>query len=152
MRDQYMRGGEVFVIVYSVTDKHSHKEAGDFYENVLRVKDKNEWPVVFAGNKTDLVDQRTVTTIEGEELAKRCGGAPFFETSAKTATNITEIFHTAIKLVKKMPEPTDNTPVFIFRPTYRVVAQRRPLRVVVDAQSCSIAKPEIHTANANKPQ
>lgn len=38
MRDQYIRGGEVFIIVYSATDQNSFIDAKDFYENVLRVK------------------------------------------------------------------------------------------------------------------
>ena len=44
LRDQYMHGGEVFVIVWSVTDAKSYEDVEDFYESIKRVKDVEKWP------------------------------------------------------------------------------------------------------------
>ncbi len=43
------------------------------------------------GNKCDLVEKRTVTTQQGQDLAKQYG-INFLETSAKETTNIEELF------------------------------------------------------------
>lgn len=39
MREQYMRSGDGFLIVYSVTDTQSFAHVIDFYNQVLRVQD-----------------------------------------------------------------------------------------------------------------
>jgi Ras-related protein Rab-5C len=59
--------------------------------------------IALAGNKLDLVtdspDKRAITTADAEQYAKEAG-LLFFETSAKTAENVKELF-TAI--AKKLP-------------------------------------------------
>ncbi|MCL4133180.1 UNVERIFIED_CONTAM: hypothetical protein GTU68_008501 [Idotea baltica] len=40
MREQYMRKGDGFMLVYSVTDKQSFENITHFYNQILRVKDK----------------------------------------------------------------------------------------------------------------
>ena len=59
--------------------------------------------IALAGNKLDLVadspDKRAITTVDAEAYAKEAG-LLFFETSAKTAENVRELF-TAIAL--KLP-------------------------------------------------
>lgn len=51
MREQYMRSGKGFLLVYSVTDEHSFEEAKKLYKQVLRVKDRTEYPVLLVANK-----------------------------------------------------------------------------------------------------
>lgn len=51
MREQYMRNGRGFLLVYSVTDVRSFEEAPKLFEQVLRVKDKTEYPVLLVANK-----------------------------------------------------------------------------------------------------
>ncbi len=46
--------------------------------------------VVLVANKVDLAPQREVSTQEGQHLAQRWGCA-FFDTSAKTGTNVDEV-------------------------------------------------------------
>jgi Ras-related protein Rab-5C len=59
--------------------------------------------IALAGNKADMVndnpDKRAIQTADAEAYAKEAG-LLFFETSAKTATNVKELF-TAI--AKKLP-------------------------------------------------
>ena len=55
MREQYMRSGKGFLLVYSVTDEHSFQEARKLYKQVLRVKDRTEYPVLLVANKVCLL-------------------------------------------------------------------------------------------------
>lgn len=101
MRDQYMRTGQGFLLVYAINNRVSFDEVDtNYYGQILRVKDKDWVPMVLVGNKSDMEDQRQVTTQEGEERAKkyRC---PFFETSAKLNSNIQEAFFTLVREIRK---------------------------------------------------
>ncbi|OXB55411.1 hypothetical protein ASZ78_009139 [Callipepla squamata] len=60
MRDQYMRGGEGFIICYSITDRQSFQEAAEFKELIYRVRHTYDIPLVLVGNKTDLEEFRQV--------------------------------------------------------------------------------------------
>lgn len=40
MREQYMRKGDGFLLVYSVTDKQSYENIVNFHTQILRVKDR----------------------------------------------------------------------------------------------------------------
>ncbi len=40
LREQYMRKGDGFLIVYSVIDSNSCKNTRQFYNQILRVKDR----------------------------------------------------------------------------------------------------------------
>ena len=40
MREQYMRTGDGFLLVYSVTDKQSYANIQHFHTQILRVKDR----------------------------------------------------------------------------------------------------------------
>lgn len=40
MREQYMRKGDGFLLVYSVTDKNSYENIVHFHTQILRVKDR----------------------------------------------------------------------------------------------------------------
>ena len=62
------------------------------------------------GNKTDLSDERCVSTKEGEELAKKLG-VLFIETSAKNGDNINALFET---LLRHTPRSGMKYKVFIY--------------------------------------
>lgn len=61
MREQYMRGGEGFIICYSVTDRQSFQEAAKFKELIFQVRHTYEIPLVLVGNKIDLEQFRQVS-------------------------------------------------------------------------------------------
>jgi GTPase SAR1 family protein len=59
LRHQYMRQGQGFLLVYSVTDRSSFEEMQSFYNEVFRVKEDenrktNKIPIIIVGNKADL--------------------------------------------------------------------------------------------------
>lgn len=93
MREQYMRKGDGFLLVYSVTDKQSYENVVNFYTQILRVKDRDVYPMLLVANKVDLVHLRKVTEEQGRELAHRLG-IPYIETSAKDPPlNVDAAFH-----------------------------------------------------------
>ena len=51
MRDQYMRTGQGFLIVYSVTSLSSFHEVSKFRDQILRVRDADTVPIVIVGSK-----------------------------------------------------------------------------------------------------
>jgi GTPase KRas protein len=107
MRDHYMRSGEGFLIVYSVTSAESFAEANTFRDRILRVKEDEQVgdrvPMVLVGNKIDLVQDRKVSTEQGMALAKTWA-CPFLETSAKTRTNVDECFFELVREIRRSYE------------------------------------------------
>ncbi|KAI9496913.1 ras-like protein 3, partial [Zychaea mexicana] len=101
MREQYMRNGEGFILVYSITSRLSFEEISTFYEQVRRVKDHDLFPVVLVGNKCDLESERQVSSQEGRDLA-RTFGCPFSETSAKQRVRVEDTFHDAVREIRRI--------------------------------------------------
>lgn len=100
MREQYMRTGEGFLLVYSITSRNSFDEIGTFFQQILRVKDKDYFPVILVANKCDLEYERQVGAHEGRELAKQFG-CRFIETSAKQRLNVDEAFSNLVREIRK---------------------------------------------------
>ncbi|CAJ0933434.1 unnamed protein product [Ranitomeya imitator] len=82
MRDQYMRTGEGFLCVFAINNTKSFEDIHQYREQIKRVKDSDDVPMVLVGNKCDL-PARTVETRQAQDLA-RSYGIPYIETSAKT--------------------------------------------------------------------
>lgn len=61
MREQYMRAGQGFLLVYSITSRSSFEEITSFQQQILRVKDKDYFPIIVVGNKCDLETERQVS-------------------------------------------------------------------------------------------
>ncbi|KAH8680813.1 ras-like protein [Xylariales sp. PMI_506] len=100
MREQYMRTGEGFLLVYSITSRQSFEEITTFQQQILRVKDKDYFPMVVVGNKCDLEGEREVTRQEGEALAKSFG-CKFIETSAKSRINVDKAFYDIVREIRR---------------------------------------------------
>ncbi|KAL5113414.1 RAS1 protein [Pleosporales sp. CAS-2024a] len=100
MREQYMRTGEGFLLVYSITDRQSFEEIMTFQQQILRVKDKDYFPMIVVGNKCDLDGERQVSTQEGQNLAKTFG-CKFIETSAKSRINVDNAFYDIVREIRR---------------------------------------------------
>ncbi|CAG0896269.1 unnamed protein product [Cyprideis torosa] len=103
MREQYMRSGEGFVLVFSVTDRNSFDEVYKFHRQILRVKDRDEFPMILVGNKADLEHQRVVSSVEIQQMASQLK-IPYIECSAKHKINIDQIFHELVRIIRKFQE------------------------------------------------
>ncbi|CAH0555564.1 unnamed protein product [Brassicogethes aeneus] len=105
MREQYMRKGDGFLLVYSVTDKNSFENIIHFHTQILRVKDRDTYPMLLVANKVDLVHLRKVTEEQGRDLAHKLG-MPYIETSAKDPPlNIDATFHEVVRIIRNQPNP-----------------------------------------------
>ncbi|PHH68731.1 hypothetical protein CDD80_7282 [Ophiocordyceps camponoti-rufipedis] len=101
MREQYMRTGEGFLLVYSISSRQSFDEITTFQQQILRVKDKDYFPMVVVGNKCDLDErEREVTWQEGDALAKSFG-CKFIETSAKSRINVDKAFYDIVREIRR---------------------------------------------------
>ncbi|KAI0224809.1 Ras-related protein R-Ras2 [Lamellibrachia satsuma] len=103
MREQYMRSGEGFLLVFSVTDRNSFDEIYKFHKQILRVKDRDEFPMILVGNKADLEHQRVISTEEGIELSQQLGIC-YIEASAKIRMNVDQAFHELVRKIRKFQE------------------------------------------------
>jgi len=98
MRDLYMKSGQGFALVFSVTDQNSLTDLVDLRQQICRVKDVDAVPMIVVGNKADLERERTVSAGQGQSLAKQFDCA-YIEASAKTNTNVGEIFHNLVRQI-----------------------------------------------------
>lgn len=100
MRGQYMRTGEGFLLVYSITSRNSFDEISTFHQQILRVKDKDYFPIIVVANKCDLEMERQVSGHEGRDLAKQFN-CRFIETSAKQRINVEEAFYNLVREIRR---------------------------------------------------
>ncbi|GAA5798587.1 Ras-like protein 3 [Helicostylum pulchrum] len=103
MREQYMRNGEGFVLVYSITSIRSFEQVQKLYEQIARVKDLDSFPVILIGNKCDIEHDRQVSMQDGKALAKYYG-CQFLETSAKQRIRIEETFYGIVREIRRLNE------------------------------------------------
>ncbi|PAA57114.1 hypothetical protein BOX15_Mlig000936g2 [Macrostomum lignano] len=104
MREQYMRLGQAFLVVFSVTDRKGFEEVDSLIQLIYRVKDREAFPIMVAGNKIDLQNDRCIDQSLAQELVQRhqefnpyCA---YIETSAKTRLNVDLVFHDLVRLLR----------------------------------------------------
>ncbi|KAM8873395.1 ras-related protein ralB-A-like isoform 1-T2 [Synchiropus picturatus] len=100
IRDNYFRSGEGFLLVFSITEHESFSATAEFREQILRVKEEDNIPLLLVGNKSDLEERRKVS---GDDAAARAGewGVQYVETSAKTRANVDKVFFDLMREVRK---------------------------------------------------
>ncbi|KAH9029858.1 ras-like protein [Lactarius pseudohatsudake] len=119
MREQYMRHGEGFLLVYSITDRDSFDSISAYHQQILRVKDTESVPIVLVGNKCDLENERRIDrnvawvkrfltssarddwngVVEGRFISEEIG-CRFVETSAKLGFNVTSAFLDLVRRIR----------------------------------------------------
>lgn len=104
MREQYMHTGEGFLLVYSIIDRNSFEEIPKFYRQILRVKDRPEFPMVLVANKADLEGERVVSIQDGESLALELK-IKYVETSAKHRIHVDKAFHDLVRVIRQAQKP-----------------------------------------------
>lgn len=130
MREQYMRTGEGFLLIYSITSRQSFEEIMTFQQQILRVKDKDYFPIIVVANKCDLEKERAVTqegspswecmrfvsqqptlifSAEGENLAQQFG-CKFIETSAKSRVNVENAFYDLVREIRRYNKEMSSYP------------------------------------------
>ena len=123
LRDQWIRDGEGFILVYSITSRASFTRIRKFHSQIQRVKESSSAssptgasylsspttsplyntgqpaPVMLVGNKSDRVTEREVSTQEGSALAKEMG-CSFVEASAKNCINVEKAFYDVVRSLR----------------------------------------------------
>ncbi|KAK5168728.1 RAS2 protein [Saxophila tyrrhenica] len=122
LRDQWIRDGEGFVLVYSISSRSSFTKLEKFHRQIQRVKESaaagsptypgsplsqtmsnaslGPAPVMLVGNKCDRVTEREVSTQEGSALAKKLN-CEFVEASAKNCINVEKAFYDVVRQLRK---------------------------------------------------
>ena len=101
MRDVYLRNGDGFILVYSITDQTSFADLKDLRQSLLTAKNVQDVPMIIVGNKCDLEDERIVGKDEALTLADQLNKCSFMEASAKAKINVEEIFYDVARQVNE---------------------------------------------------
>ena len=97
----YYKGAHGALLVYDITSSITFNSL-DKWLKELREKTDQNIPVMLVGNKSDLVDSRSIETQEGMNFAEK-ENLLFIETSALTAENVREGFTNLIsEIIKRM--------------------------------------------------
>ena len=118
LRDQWIRDGEGFVLVYSISSRSSFSRIKRFHHQIQRVKEscanspsypgspisaglpQAPVPIMLVGNKSDRVTEREVSTQEGHALARELG-CEFVEASAKNCINVEKAFYDVVRILRR---------------------------------------------------
>jgi len=95
----YYRGAQAAIVVYDITNKNSFEKAKDWVKELQQQGDPNV-VVAFVGNKLDMENSSKVSSEDASAYAEE-NGLFFIETSAKAATNVSELF---MKIAKQLPK------------------------------------------------
>lgn len=96
MRDLYIKNGQGFVVVYSITCHQTFQDIKNMKEQIIRVKGTDRVPIVLVGNKVDLEHLREVSKAEGIAIAQQWN-TPFLESSAKHCPSVDAIFSEVVR-------------------------------------------------------
>jgi len=94
----YFSGAAGGVLVYDITNRNSFNSL-DYWLKQIR-QNAGEVPVVLAGNKVDISDQRKVSTEEAQTFAAD-KNLLYLETSAKTGVSVPDLFEGIVKVIVK---------------------------------------------------
>jgi len=97
MRDIHLKEGHGFLLVFSIVNRSSFLDTQEMRDDIVRVKDTDDFPCVLVGNKSDLSFQRQVPTEDGINLANKYLNCSYIEASAKNNGNIEEVFTALIR-------------------------------------------------------
>eukprot|EP00919_Chromeraceae_sp_WS-2016_P046500 GHVR01110452.1.p1 GENE.GHVR01110452.1~~GHVR01110452.1.p1 ORF type:complete len:204 (+),score=32.19 GHVR01110452.1:159-770(+) len=105
----YYRGAGAAVVVYDITNKDSFSGAKSWVNELQSSQQHSNIVIALTGNKLDLAGDRTVSTEEGRVFAED-KGVVFVETSARTGTNVRELFLEIARQLPKQeaPKPGEN--------------------------------------------
>jgi GTPase SAR1 family protein len=91
-RELYMKTGQGFLLVFSITSLSSLNELSEIRDQIIRIKDDPSVPIVLVGNKCDLEEDRAVSRGRAFAVSQSWGNAPYYETSARRRANVDECF------------------------------------------------------------
>jgi len=118
LREQWIRDGQGFLLVYSISSRGSFTRIKRFHHQIARVKEalcsspaypgspllaqsgQEPAPVMLVGNNVHRVTEREVSTEEGRALAEELG-CEFVEASAATDVNVEKAFYDVVRMIRR---------------------------------------------------
>lgn len=128
LRDQWIRDGEGFILVYSISSRSSFTRIKRFHHQIQRVKESTASspsypgspisaanpsapvPIMLVGNKSDRIAEREVSTQEGHALARELG-CEFVEASAKNYINVDKAFYDVVRILRRQRQAASAGPM-----------------------------------------
>ena len=95
-----MKNGQGFLLVYSITAQSTFTDLYEIRDQILRVKNTDQVPMVLVGNKCDLEEERVIPREQGMNLARQWN-CQFMETSAKLKVNVNEVFFDIVRQINR---------------------------------------------------
>ena len=70
MIEEWIKFGQGILLVFSINDYESFEKIKRTYDNIVRIKQNQNCPILLIGNKIDLENERVVSYSEAKELAE----------------------------------------------------------------------------------
>ena len=86
----YIRNGDAIILVYDITSDDTFKHVTTWMDAIHNMA-KQDVPIILVGNKTDMENERKITTEEGQKLAEKYK-LLFKEVSAMTGDGVADAF------------------------------------------------------------
>lgn len=107
--ESFYSGADACLLVYDITKRSTFDNLPNWLKSIGHVEGvDSERVIMLVANKTDLSDQREVTTEEGKQFADE-NKLLFIETSAKNAFNVKNAFHESAEKIYKKKTSAERT-------------------------------------------
>ena len=90
LSQSYIRNGDAIILVYDITSDDTFKHVTTWMDAIHNMA-KQDVPIILVGNKTDMENERRITTEEGQKLAEKYK-LLFKEVSAMTGDGVADAF------------------------------------------------------------
>jgi small GTP-binding protein len=95
----YYRGSAGALIVFDLTSRDSFDSVARWVQDIRDVA-RSDVVTMLIGNKSDLIEKRSISAEEAAEFAKK-NSMQYFETSARTGENITPAVDACVAVIEK---------------------------------------------------
>jgi small GTP-binding protein len=109
LRTPFYRGADCCLLTFALDDMQSFKSLSMWKKEFLyyaNIPDGNNFPFVILGNKVDVVN-RVVNEEMVRDWGNQNGICPYYETSAKDATNVDNAFKAAVERFQQLEDILD---------------------------------------------
>ena len=105
IRSMYFQGCVGALLVYDITRRATFETVKSKWLRDFEKYVKKEGTYLLIGNKTDLTEQRVVSTDDGNGFAREINASDFIETSAKYGENVEKTFENLVhNILNKLGE------------------------------------------------
>ena len=92
----WIKFGQGILLVFSINDYESFEKIKRTYDNIVRIKQNQNCPILLIGNKIDLENERVVSYSEAKELAESWR-IEYCEVSTRNDFNYQKILENILK-------------------------------------------------------